>query len=135
LNKKLIYLFAVLVLGLFIAGCSGSVGKKVYPAAPELVIYPAVPEPVNLEVSIGGATGTVVSNPIGIFCGNDANVSTITNPANDCLYAYDLGTNVILTATPGPGHIFTGWSEACSGTNPVCNLVMNSSKYVDAHFL
>ena len=48
---------------------------------------------------------------------------------------YPSGMNVTLTATPGYGSTFAGWSgvEGCSGTGP-CTLTMDSSKYVSVQF-
>ena len=59
-----------------------------------------------LTVQVAG-TGTVTSMPSGISC--DA----------DCSEAYPAGTVVVLTATAGPGVVFTGWSGGgCAGTGP-----------------
>ena len=70
----------------------------------------------------GSQNGTVTSNPAGINCGSD------------CSEWYDWGTQVILTATPAPGHTFTGWSGACTGTNTQCTLFMTAPKSTTASF-
>jgi uncharacterized repeat protein (TIGR02543 family) len=64
-------------------------------------------------------SGTVTG--IGISCGTD------------CTEAYEDGTVVILTAFPGPGFVFTGWSGGCSGTN-TCEITMNGNITVTATF-
>jgi hypothetical protein len=70
----------------------------------------------------GSGTGTVTSNPNGIDCGAT------------CATAYPAGTSVVLNALQGPGQAFLGWGNACSGTNPACNVTMNSAKTVTADF-
>lgn len=70
---------------------------------------------------IKSGQGTVTSNPAGISCGAD------------CSQAYAPDTAVTLTATPATGRIFTGWSGDCTGRG-TCNLIMNSSKSVNANF-
>ena len=46
---------------------------------------------------------------------------------------YNAGTNVSVTASPGPNCKFTGWSGACSGTGN-CSVKMDASKKVTASF-
>ena len=49
--------------------------------------------------------------------------------------SYLEGTSVTLTATPVPGHRFTGWSGDASGdTNPL-SVTMNSNKSITANFV
>ena len=63
----------------------------------------------------GSITGT------GIDCGAD------------CSEIYKSGTAVTLTATPGPGSTFTGWSGDCSGTG-TCIVTMSQARSVTANF-
>jgi VCBS repeat protein/List-Bact-rpt repeat protein len=79
----------------------------------------------TLTVSKTGliASGTVTSNPPGINCGAT------------CSAAYNSGTVVTLTATPGFLSIFSGWSgcDAVSGTT--CFVTMSAARSVTANFL
>ncbi len=67
--------------------------------------------------------GRIVSSPAGIDC-NDLN-------GGDCTEDYPQGTSVTLTAS---GLNFDFWLGSCSGTNPVCTLVMTSDKSARARF-
>lgn len=75
----------------------------------------------TLTVSRTGAgSGTVTSSPAGINCGTD------------CTESYLPGTSVTLTATPGTGSVFAGWSGGgCTGT---CVVAMNGNATVTATF-
>jgi Calx-beta domain/Divergent InlB B-repeat domain/PKD domain len=75
-----------------------------------------------LTVSTSGS-GTVTSSPAGIDCGSD------------CTETYAVGTVVTLTAEPGPGSTFEGWSGgSCSGTSLVCQLTMDTDRSATATF-
>jgi hypothetical protein len=80
----------------------------------------------NLTVNkSGGGNGTVKSNVAGINCG--ATCSSMTA-------AYFQGTVVELTATPGKGSSFGGWSgSGCSGTG-TCTVTMSEPAPVEAEF-
>jgi hypothetical protein len=80
------------------------------------------PQPFALSATISGM-GIVASNPAGISCGSD------------CSESYTSGTKVTLTATPGSGSTFSGWSGACSGTATTCTVTMDAAKTVKVGFV
>jgi hypothetical protein len=47
---------------------------------------------------------------------------------------YEAGSTVRLTAIPEDGHEFVQWHEVEFGVNPVCGIVMNSNRTVQAEF-
>jgi hypothetical protein len=64
----------------------------------------------------------VTSLPSGIDCGED------------CSQTYTVGSVVTLTASPGPGSYFDGWSGAgCSGTT-TCQVTVRSDLTATATF-
>ncbi len=78
---------------------------------------------VPLLVTLAGTgTGTVTSSPDGISCGATC----------DGAFAKDLV--VTLTATPGTGSVFVGWSGSCSGTERTCEVTLATAKAATATF-
>ncbi len=69
----------------------------------------------------GAGPGTVASSPPGIDC------------AASCAYSFATGAVVTLTATAGPGGVFTGWSGSCTGTGN-CTVTMSAARSVTATF-
>lgn len=74
-----------------------------------------------LTVDVSGS-GSVISNPAGISC------------PGDCQESYSDGSLVELTAAPANGWSFSGWSGACEGASPVCNVTMSAGRTVSAYF-
>jgi hypothetical protein len=70
----------------------------------------------------GSGSGTVTSVPAGITCGAQ------------CSSGYAYGTSVTLTATPGSGSHFAGWSGGCSGSATTCTVSMIQARSVTATF-
>lgn len=70
----------------------------------------------------GTGSGSVVSDAPGIDCGAD------------CVQTYSQDTTVILTARHDEGSSFTGWSGACSGSEPTCTLLVSGQQTAGATF-
>jgi hypothetical protein len=78
--------------------------------------------PKTLTVTTGGTgSGTVTSTPGGVSCGSD------------CSETYAYNTVVTLSATPGSGSIFLGWTGDCTGTG-ACTLTLSQARAVTARF-
>jgi len=71
----------------------------------------------SLQVSVGGS-GKVISTPVGISC---------IGGATGCSQTFPNGTSVTLTATPGSGDKFAGWSGSCSGIANTCTLTLGTA--------
>lgn len=76
------------------------------------------------QPSSGAATGTVTSQ---------SGLSPAIDCPDVCSASYVSGTVVTLTATPGTGSGFAGWSGACAGTG-ACTVTMNAAESVTATF-
>jgi uncharacterized repeat protein (TIGR02543 family) len=78
----------------------------------------------NLTTTIVG-TGTAFGNIL---------TGPIVSPLCDgCVTPYLAGQPVLLTASPFPGSMFTGWSGACTGLGS-CSVIMSSDQTVTATF-
>ena len=75
----------------------------------------------TLSISKSG-TGTGTVTGTGIDCGAD------------CSEPFYVGTPVSLTAAADADSVFTGWSEACSGTTNPCTVIMDANVAVTAAF-
>jgi len=82
---------------------------------------------VNLIISVAGAgSGTVTSSDNALSC---------SNSAGTCSSLYKPGTSISLAAVPSGTSVFSGWSGACTGTDPnACALALNSNETVTATF-
>ena len=82
----------------------------------------AVPVTASIAVSkLGSAAGTVTSSPPGIACGAT------------CAGQFAAQSPVVLSATPAPNAVFTGWLGACTGTG-TCTLQGAGNRNVSATF-
>jgi uncharacterized repeat protein (TIGR02543 family) len=76
-----------------------------------------------LDVSKEGeGSGSVTSQPEGIACGDD------------CDETYPIRTDVTLNALPDDGSVFTGWTGACTNTEPECTVTVDEDTSVTATF-
>lgn len=102
-------------------GCSGTGACTVALSAATTVTATFTSQTVSLAVSVSGK-GTVTSTPAGINCGKS------------CLANYAPGTVVTLSATPGLGFKFKGWSGGtCTGTG-TCTVSLTTATSASASF-
>ncbi len=85
------------------------------------IFTPVVLPPVALHVMVEGE-GRVTSDPAGIDC-----------PAANCSHDFPNGTQMTLLPDPKPGHMFDGWTGACTGKE-ACMVTLDVSKKVTAVF-
>lgn len=90
-----------------------------------ILTYTTVRYALGVDI-LGAGQGHVSSSPAGIDCGYSGRI--------DCGENFAEATQVTLTATAEPGSIFTGWSGACSGSSPTCNVSMTEARDVHSTF-
>lgn len=107
------------LLWVVVAGCASA---DVQPDGGRAIDAPPPPATTyTLAVTVTG-NGEVASAPAGISCGTD------------CSEAFADGADVTLTATPGVGTMFVGWSGACTGALATCSVSMTQAQAVTATF-
>ncbi len=85
----------------------------------DMTVYARFGRQPTLTVSLVGY-GYVMGSDGSIDCGDQ------------CFNYYDYGDSVGLSAIADDGYVFSHWSGNCIGT--ICNLIMDDSKTVTAHF-
>lgn len=115
-------LAAALLLLLSLASCGGDGGSGGDGGA--------VTVEHELDVTVDGdgtppltGVGRVTSQPAGVDC-----------TVGICRARFEAGTRVTLSAAPASGQRFTGWSGACSGTTPTCEVTLSAARSVRATF-
>jgi hypothetical protein len=111
------------VFGGWSGDCSGTNVCTVEAAANVTALFTAAAATNRLTVNVGGpGTGTVTSNPSGIFC------------PPSCTADFATGSTVALDASATNGSAFGGWSGGgCSGTGP-CIVAIVGNPTVSATF-
>ena len=104
--------FAPSIIG---GGGGGGGGSKAAPGAASFVVT------VSLK-----NTGTVTATPAG--------VDRSLNCGSVCFATFTAGAPITLAANAPPGLAFLGWSGACVGTAPTCDLTVNGNLSVKANF-
>ncbi len=104
--------------------CSGTGTCSVSMTAAQYVTATFTLRTYNLIVTkVGSGAGTVTSVPGGINCGST------------CVYSFNYGTPITLTAAHAEGSIFAGWLGAgCSGTTGICVVTIIDTTYLTATF-
>jgi subtilisin-like proprotein convertase family protein len=81
------------------------------------------------------ATFTLLTYTLSVGTSGSGTVTgTGINCPGDCSEIFNYGTSVTLTANPGSGYGFSGWSGACSGTG-TCTVAMTAARSVTATFV
>jgi subtilisin family serine protease/PKD repeat protein len=95
------------------------------------VVAESLSRQLSLTVSgVDSGVGSVTMSPPSIDCDNSASGSAPVV----CRQSYETGTLVTLTAAPAPDSVFTGWTGACSGSQPTCSVTLTSDLAVGAVF-
>jgi uncharacterized repeat protein (TIGR02543 family) len=82
--------------------------------------------PNDVQLSLQAQGGGSITSKIG---------DTDTPCANTCQIRVTYGSAVTFTATPSAGHVFKGWTGACSGQAPTCTLTLEQDTQVTAAFI
>ncbi|MBF0226107.1 MAG: hypothetical protein HQK76_11690 [Desulfobacterales bacterium] len=91
-----------------------------------LIILIFILNACKLSVSVvGNGAGTIISEPIGIECGNESDL---------CNAMFINNTVTIIKAQPMQGSRFVSWEGDCSGDTPICTLSMDKNHDVKARF-
>ncbi|MFZ9888808.1 MAG: InlB B-repeat-containing protein, partial [Myxococcota bacterium] len=110
--------------------CVGTGACVVEMTAPRNLVASFVVAPSkNLQVTlVGEGTGTVLSTPAGIACGQNG-------ASSSCSAGFTEGGQVVLSAEPAASSVFSGWVGAgCTGSTAACTVTMTTDQAVSASF-
>ena len=97
---------------------------------------PTVTAATAVTATFAKKSFTLTVTPAGTGSGTITGTNgstTIISCGSDCAETVDSGTTIALTATPGNGSTFTGWSGACSGAG-ACSPIVTLATSVIATF-
>lgn len=92
------------------------------------------PKSVGVNFAGGNTTYVLSGTVSGDGTISGAGLSCTSAGGLSCQAQQAAGATVTLTAMPTAGGSFTGWSGACSGTTPTCQVSMTTAKSVTATF-
>ena len=101
--------------------------------------------PATTTATVGAATQTLslevsgVENGSGVVAyaagASSGSCATSAGQPQSCSASFAAGTEVTLTATASPDSKLLGWTGACAGMEPVCQVTMSEARTVGATFL
>ncbi|MBT0664052.1 putative Ig domain-containing protein [Geobacter pelophilus] len=94
-------------------------------------MYGGIPDQCLAYTALQGMTVTKAGSGRGTVATDSGSLSWADNTGTA---TYSTGTPVKLTAQADPGSAFTGWSGACTGTQPTCTIAMTEPRNVGATF-
>jgi hypothetical protein len=99
--------------------CSGTGNCQVTVTQSTTVRAGFAAAPAVVVQASGTGSGRVTSTPAGINCGVENGVVQPSSLGSICRSTFASGATVALTATPGVGQVFVGWSGvSCSSSGP-----------------
>jgi len=113
-------------------------GAPTAPPAPVLTPTSATPAELAAASSTSSTTTTTIFYGVSVAIEGDRAGAVSSDPAGiecgaECSAQYASGTILTLTAVPGVGDAFGGWSGACVGTG-ACSFSVNGTTSVEANF-
>ena len=115
--------------------CTGSGACRVTMTVNRTATARFIKGPFTVKVS-GGGTGVgngTVRSQAGLVPAISCVITNGVPAATGCSGKYPAYTEVVLTATPAAGHIFSGWGAPCSGTG-TCRYVAVQTVTIPARF-
>jgi aqualysin 1 len=112
--------------------CSGTSPLCQFTFTDDVEVGAVFEGPRILTVAVSGTAGG--DGLVNVSGPPDASCDNFGLAARTCQYPYVPATRVYLYAAEGPTSAFVGWTGACSGTNPLCEVVLSRSLAVGAVF-